>query len=37
VKLEGYWSDAECIAVDPKTGELLGGPDGRNGGKAVGF
>ncbi len=37
VKLEGYWSDGECIAVDPKTGELLGAPDGRNGGKAVGF
>jgi len=37
VKLESYWSDGECIAVDPKTGELLGAPDGRNGGKAVGF
>ena len=37
VKLEGYWSDGECIAVDPKTGELLGAPDGRNGGKAVGY
>ena len=37
INLEGYWSDGECIAVDPKTGELLGAPDGRNGGKAVGF
>jgi gamma-glutamyltranspeptidase / glutathione hydrolase len=37
VKIEGYWSEAECIAVDPKTGELLGAPDGRSGGKAVGF
>jgi len=37
VKLEDYWSDGECIAVDPKTSELLGAPDGRNGGKAVGF
>ncbi len=37
VHVEGYWSDGECIAVDPKTGELLGAPDGRNGGKAVGF
>jgi gamma-glutamyltranspeptidase / glutathione hydrolase len=37
IKVEGYWSDGECIAVDPKTGELLGAPDGRNGGKAVGF
>ncbi|MBZ5532167.1 MAG: gamma-glutamyltransferase [Acidobacteriia bacterium] len=37
IKLEGYWSDGECIAVDPKSGDLLGAPDGRNGGKAVGF
>jgi gamma-glutamyltranspeptidase / glutathione hydrolase len=37
VKDQGYWSDGECIAVDPKTGELLGAPDGRSGGKAVGF
>jgi gamma-glutamyltranspeptidase/glutathione hydrolase len=33
----GYWGDAECIAVDEKTGELLGASDGRNDGKAVGF
>jgi gamma-glutamyltranspeptidase/glutathione hydrolase len=33
----GYWSDAECIAVDPKTGERLGASDGRNNGKAVGY
>ncbi len=33
----GYWGDAECIAVDDKTGELLGASDGRNGGKAVGY
>jgi gamma-glutamyltranspeptidase / glutathione hydrolase len=32
-----YWSDAECIAIDPKTGERLGASDGRNNGKAVGF
>src|SRR5689334_1393595 len=37
VRFEGYWSDGECIAVDPKTGDLLGAPDGRNGGKAVGY
>jgi gamma-glutamyltranspeptidase/glutathione hydrolase len=37
VQAEPYWSDGECIAVDPKTGELLGAPDGRNGGKAVGY
>jgi gamma-glutamyltranspeptidase / glutathione hydrolase len=32
-----YWSDGECIEVDPKTGELLGGTDARNNGKAVGY
>ena len=32
-----YWSDAECIAIDPKTGERLGASDGRNGGKSVGY
>lgn len=37
IKTEGYWSEGECIAVDPKTGELLGAPDGRSGGKAVGY
>jgi hypothetical protein len=35
--VQGYWSDGECIAVDQKTGGLLGAPDGRSGGKAVGF
>jgi gamma-glutamyltranspeptidase/glutathione hydrolase len=34
----GYWSDAECIAIDEKTGERLGATDGRNSnGKAVGY
>jgi len=33
----GYWSDAECIAIDAKTGERLGASDGRNNGKAVGY
>ena len=37
IKAETYWSEGECIAVDPKTGELLGAPDGRSGGKAVGY
>jgi gamma-glutamyltranspeptidase/glutathione hydrolase len=37
IRPQGYWSDGECIAVDPKTGDLLGAPDGRGGGKAVGF
>jgi gamma-glutamyltranspeptidase/glutathione hydrolase len=32
-----YWSDAECIAVDAKTGERLGATDGRGNGKAVGY
>ncbi|MGA9510823.1 MAG: gamma-glutamyltransferase [Candidatus Sulfotelmatobacter sp.] len=32
-----YWSDAECIAVDPKTGERLGASDYRENGKAVGY
>src|SRR5438105_1394773 len=32
-----YWSDGECIQVDPKTGELLGGTDARNNGRAVGY
>jgi gamma-glutamyltranspeptidase/glutathione hydrolase len=32
-----YWSDAECIAVDSKTGERLGASDVRGGGKAVGY
>ena len=31
------WGDAECIELDPKTGELLGASDGRNNGKAVGY
>jgi gamma-glutamyltranspeptidase/glutathione hydrolase len=32
-----YWSDAECIAVDPKTGDRLGASDYRDNGKAVGY
>ncbi len=32
-----YWSDAECIAVDAKTGERLGASDVRGGGKTVGY
>src|SRR5579864_3138807 len=35
--IEPYWSDAECIAVDAKTGERLGASDVRDGGKAVGY
>ena len=33
----GYWSDAEVIEINPKTGERLGGTDARNNGKAVGY
>jgi gamma-glutamyltranspeptidase/glutathione hydrolase len=34
----GYWSDAECIAVDEKTGQRLGATDSRNSnGKAMGY
>jgi gamma-glutamyltranspeptidase / glutathione hydrolase len=32
-----YWSDAECIAIDPESGERLGASDGRNNGKAIGY
>jgi len=32
-----YWSDGECIAIEPKTGERLGASDPRNNGKAAGF
>jgi gamma-glutamyltranspeptidase/glutathione hydrolase len=32
-----FWGDAECIMIDPKTGERMGGSDGRNNGKAVGY
>lgn len=33
-----YWGDAECILIDPKTGERLGGHDLRHDyGKAAGF
>ena len=32
------WGDGECIAVDPKTGELSGGQDHRHHfGKAAGY
>ena len=30
VRVGGHWSDGECIAVDPKTGELMGGQDHRH-------
>jgi gamma-glutamyltranspeptidase/glutathione hydrolase len=34
----GHWSNGECIAVDPKTGELEAGQDHRSHyGKAAGY
>jgi gamma-glutamyltranspeptidase/glutathione hydrolase len=38
VERQDYWSDGECIAIDPKTGERLGASDQRNStGKAIGY
>jgi gamma-glutamyltranspeptidase / glutathione hydrolase len=35
---DGYWSDAECIAVDEKSSQRLGATDVRNSnGKAMGY
>ena len=35
---DGHWSNGECIAVDPTTGDLLGGQDHRSHyGKAAGY
>jgi gamma-glutamyltranspeptidase/glutathione hydrolase len=38
LKIGGHWSDGECIAVDPATGDLEGGQDHRHDfGKAAGY
>jgi gamma-glutamyltranspeptidase / glutathione hydrolase len=38
LKAGGHWSDGECIAVDPATGELEGGQDHRHHyGEAAGY
>ncbi len=37
LKVEHFWGDAECIMIDPQSGERLAGADGRNNGKAVGY
>lgn len=37
IRLLHFWGDAECIMIDPQTGERLGASDGRGNGKAVGF
>jgi gamma-glutamyltranspeptidase/glutathione hydrolase len=34
---QNYWSDGECVAIDPKTGDRLGAPDPRNNGAASGY
>jgi gamma-glutamyltranspeptidase/glutathione hydrolase len=35
---DGHWSNGECIAIDPRTGELEGGQDHRSHyGKAAGY
>ena len=35
---QGHWANGECIGVDPKSGELLGGQDHRSHfGKAAGY
>ncbi|HEY6769438.1 MAG TPA: gamma-glutamyltransferase, partial [Candidatus Sulfotelmatobacter sp.] len=35
--VSNYWSDAECIEVEPHSNERLGASDGRNSGKPVGY
>ena len=37
IEVRNYWGDAECIALDPRSGERLGASDARNNGKAVGY
>jgi gamma-glutamyltranspeptidase/glutathione hydrolase len=37
IKRAASWGDAECVAIDWKTGERLGASDARNGGSAVGW
>ena len=37
IKRSGPWGDAECVAIDWRTGERLGASDARTGGSAVGW
>jgi len=37
LKRRRKWGDAECIAINPLTGERMGASDPRNNGKAIGF
>jgi gamma-glutamyltranspeptidase / glutathione hydrolase len=37
IEQEKKWGDAECIAINPLTGERMGASDPRNNGKAIGY
>jgi gamma-glutamyltranspeptidase/glutathione hydrolase len=37
IKRTDSWGDAECVAIDWKSGDRLGASDARNGGSAVGW
>ena len=37
VRVDRFFGGAECVMVDPKSGERLGASDGRENGKAVGY
>jgi gamma-glutamyltranspeptidase/glutathione hydrolase len=37
IKQRNRWGDAECIEINPLTGERMGASDPRNNGKAVGY
>jgi gamma-glutamyltranspeptidase/glutathione hydrolase len=37
IRRTNSWGDAECVAIDWKTGDRLGASDSRNGGAAVGW
>jgi gamma-glutamyltranspeptidase/glutathione hydrolase len=37
VERRRQWGDAECIAINPVTGERMGASDPRNNGKAIGY
>jgi gamma-glutamyltranspeptidase/glutathione hydrolase len=37
VKQRSHWSSAQCIWIDPSTGQITGGTDKRSEGKAAGY
>jgi gamma-glutamyltranspeptidase / glutathione hydrolase len=37
IKRSASWGDAECVAIDWKSGDRLGASDARNGGSAIGW